>query len=324
MSITRMTRDRVRRSPGVLGLGFALFSALTFSTAGTFADSLMTTGWTPGAVVTFRITIAALLLTGPGVMAMRGRWHGLRAALPSILTFGLVAVAGCQLFFFNAVQRLDVGVALLLEYSGILFVVAYLWLRNGHRPRRLTVIGGAAALAGLVLVLNPGTGSIDALGVFWGLLAGTGLAAYFVLSSRADDALPPIALAWAAMVVGAITLGVLDLLHALPFRMHTGDVVLLHDRMSWVVPVAGLSLVAAAIAYASGIAAARMLGAKLASFVGLTEVLFAVLIAWLLLGQAMDAMQMLGGLVVLAGIALVRADDNAVEVVPSEHELVQA
>jgi drug/metabolite transporter (DMT)-like permease len=81
--------------------------------------------------------------------------------------------------------------------------------------------------------------------------------------------------------------------------------------MSWVVPVVGLSLIAAAIAYAAGITAARLLGAKVSSFVGLTEVLFAVLIAWILLGQAPGVVQVIGGVVVLAGIALVRADETA-------------
>jgi drug/metabolite transporter (DMT)-like permease len=333
MSVTRLTRDRVRDGAlaggagagrhGVLGLGLALFSAATFGTSGTFASSLMSTGWTPGAVVTFRIVLAALLLTGPGVLALRGKWHLLRGAIPSVLAFGLVAVGGCQLFYFNAVQRLDVGVALLLEYSGILLIVLYLWFRRGHRPRRLTVVGGLAALAGLLLVLQPGGGRMDPIGVFWGLLAATGLAVYFVLSSNVDDALPPIALAWAAMVVGALTLTVLDLVHVLPFRVETTDVVLLDRRMSWVIPVVGLSLVAAAIAYASGILAARMLGAKLASFVGLTEVLFGVLIAWLLLGQAPDGLQLLGGLVVLVGIALVRADGSGLPAAVAEPVLVQ-
>ena len=81
-----------------------------------------------------------------------------------------------------------------------------MWVRHGQRPRRLTVIGGVAALVGLVLVLNPTTGGIDPVGVLWGLLAATGLATYFVMSSKDEDALPPIALAWAAMVVGAVTL----------------------------------------------------------------------------------------------------------------------
>ena len=72
-----MTRDG---SHGALGLGLALFSAATFGTAGTFADSLMAIGWTPGAVVTFRIVIAALLLTVPALRALRGRWDEVRAA----------------------------------------------------------------------------------------------------------------------------------------------------------------------------------------------------------------------------------------------------
>jgi drug/metabolite transporter (DMT)-like permease len=305
----------------VLGLGLALFSAATFATAGSFADSLMATGWSPAAVVSFRITIAALLLTLPALRALRGQWQLLRAAVPSVLAFGFVAVAGCQLFFFNAVQRLDVGVALLLEYSGILLVVLWLWARHGHRPRRLTVIGGVAALGGLVLVLHPAGGGIDAVGVFWGLLAGTGLATYFVLSSKTDDVLAPIVLAWAAMCVGALTLIVCDLVHVVPFRTETGEVELLHHHMSWIVPIIGLSLVAAAIAYASGIAATRRLGAKLASFVGLTEVLFAVLFAWAFLGQAPGAWQLVGGVVVLGGIALVRADDTEVELAASEPAL---
>jgi drug/metabolite transporter (DMT)-like permease len=316
-----MTRDG---SHGALGLGLALFSAATFGTSGTFADSLMATGWSPGAVVTFRIAIAALLLTVPAVRALRGRWHEVRAAARSILAFGFVAVAMCQLAFFNAVQHLDVGVALLLEYSGILLIVAFLWVRHGQRPRRLTVIGGVAALVGLMLVLNPTTGGIDPVGVLWGLLAATGLATFYVISSNDQNALPPIALAWAAMVVGAVTLIVLDVARVLPFHVESGDVVLLHDRVSWVVPVIGLSLVAAAIAYAAGIAATRLLGARLASFVGLTEVLFAVLIAWVLLGQQPGALQLAGGVAVLTGIAIVRADDSAVIPAAPEPELVQA
>jgi drug/metabolite transporter (DMT)-like permease len=273
----------------------------------------MATGWTPGAVVTFRVTVAAVLLTPAGIVAMRGRWHLLRRAAPSVLAFGVVAVAGCQLFFFTAIQHLDVGVALLLEYSGILLVVLWLWVRHGQRPRRLTVIGGAAAIGGLVLVLNPGTGGLDPVGVFWGLLAAAGLATYFVLSAHTDNKLPPIALAWAAMVVGSVVLNVCDLAHVVAFRTSTTDVVLLHRSMSWLVPIVGLGLVAAAIAYAAGIAASRLLGAKVASFVGLTEVLFAVLIAWAALGQVPGTLQLIGGVVVLAGIALVRADERPTE-----------
>src|SRR3954447_3720590 len=119
MSITRFAHDGRGRGAAGLGLGLAVLSAAMFGTSGVFADSLMATGWSPGAVVTLRVAIAAVLLTPPALLSLRGRWsrQKLRTALPEVLAFGLVAVAGCQLFFFNAIRRLDVGVALLLEYG---------------------------------------------------------------------------------------------------------------------------------------------------------------------------------------------------------------
>ncbi|MDI5943800.1 EamA family transporter, partial [Micromonospora sp. DH15] len=72
---------------------------------------------------------------------------------------------------------------------------------------------------------------------------------------------------------------------------------------------AGLSLVAAVVAYLTGIAAARILGARLSSFVGLTEGMFAVLIAWLVLGELPTVVQLLGGALIVAGVALVRIDE---------------
>jgi drug/metabolite transporter (DMT)-like permease len=85
---------------------------------------------------------------------------------------------------------------------------------------------------------------------------------------------------------------------------------LLHRHLSWIVPVLELSLVSTVIAYVAGIAAARRLGAKLASFIGMAEVFFAVLYAWLLLGQMPSATEFAGGAFMLAGVILVRVDET--------------
>ena len=69
-------------------------------------------------------------------------------------------------------------------------------------------------------------------------------------------------------------------------------------------------LVSAVIAYVAGIAAARRLGARLASFTGMAEVLFAVLYAWLLLGQMPSPAELTGGALMLTGVILIRADDT--------------
>ncbi|HEY1918939.1 MAG TPA: DMT family transporter [Streptosporangiaceae bacterium] len=293
-----------------IGLLVAAFSALTFSTSGALGTSLIDAGWSPTAAVATRITIAALVLAGPAAWSLRGRWHTLRREAGQVIGYGLFAVAGCQLFYFYALQRLPVGVALMLEYQGIVFVVLWMWLRHGHRPHPLTLAGSAAALAGLVLVLGVlGNAHLNLIGALYGLGAAACLAAYFVLGSHISSDLPPIALASTGMGVGAITLLALGGAGVLPMHVRLAPVNFAGHHVSWLVPVAGLSLVAAVLAYVAGIAAARMLGAKLASFVGLAEVVFAIGIAWLLLGQLPTAVQLGGGALIVAGIALVRLDE---------------
>lgn len=295
---------------GGAGLGLAVASAATFGTSGVFATALIQVGWTPGGAVVTRIALAALVLTVPAVVQLRGKWSLLVSGAVKVCVYGVFAVAGAQLFFFNAIQHLSVGVALLLEYLGILLVVGWLWLRHGQRPRRLTVLGAAAALVGLVLILDlTGSQHLDFVGVLWGLGAGVGLATYFVLSATADDPLPPLAMAWSGMVVAALTLTLAGVVGILPMHAEFTDVRLAGRQLSWVVPVLGVALIATAFAYVTGIGATRRLQAKVASFVGLTEVLFAVIFAWLFLGQLPGALQIVGGVFIVAGVALVRIDE---------------
>jgi drug/metabolite transporter (DMT)-like permease len=150
---------------------------------------------------------------------------------------------------------------------------------------------------------------VDLVGVLWGFGAAVGLATYFVLSAGTDDALPPLVVAWGGLTIGGAVLLLAGAVGVLPLAAPRTDVTLLETQVSWLVPVLGLALVAAVVAYVAGIVAARLLGAKIASFVGLTEVLFAVVFAWVLLGQVLTAGQLLGGVLVVAGIALVRVDE---------------
>jgi drug/metabolite transporter (DMT)-like permease len=292
------------------GLGLALLSAVTFATSGTFARSLIEAGWSAEAAVIARVGIAALVLAVPAAWSLRGRWRVLRHNAGTIGLFGLLAVATAQGCFFNAVRYLPVGIALLLEYLGVILVVGWMWLVHGERPRRLTVAGAAAALLGLVLVLDlTGAGRLDPVGVLWGLGAALGLAGYFVLAARGDAGLPSVALASGGMAVAAATLTALGLLGVLPLRAAFDAVTFAGHRTSWLVPILGLSLVAAVVAYVTGIAGTRILGARLSSFVGLTEVMFAVLIAWLVLGELPTGVQLIGGTLIVAGVALVRLDE---------------
>jgi drug/metabolite transporter (DMT)-like permease len=295
------------------GLAFAVASAFCFGLAGATAAAMFDAGWSAGAAVAIRVALGAVVLSIPALLALRGRWSLVRSNLRLLMMYGILAVAGAQLCYFYAVSYLPVGVALLIEYTSPVGVVVWMWARHGQRPTRLTVVGGAIALVGLALLIDVlGTGvSLDPRGVAWALSAMVGATAYFVLSGRTDAALPPIALAWFGLALAAITVGAVGATGALPLHAATGHVAYRGVELPWFVPVLVLGIVTASLAYLTGIAGVRRLGARLGSFIGLTEVLAAVLFAWLLLAQLPTALQWFGGVLVLGGVVIVKWGEPA-------------
>jgi drug/metabolite transporter (DMT)-like permease len=305
------------------GLGFAVLSALSFGLSGSFAKGLLESGWTAAGAVTVRVAVAALVLLVPALVVLRGRWSLLARNLPVIAGYGLVAVAGCQLAYFNAVDHMQVGVALLIEYTAPVLVVSWMWLRHGQKPGLLTLVGALLAAAGLVLVLDLISGAdLSPLGVAWALGATVGAAVYFILSASEDNGLPPIVLAAGGLVLGAAALVVAGALGVVRLGASTNEVSYDSLTVAWWLPVLALGVVTAAVAYVTGIAASRRLGSRLASFVALLEVLFALLAAWVLLDELPRAVQFVGGLLILAGVVVVKLGEPGSRSAGTAHEPV--
>ena len=244
--------------------------------------------------------------------ALRGRWGVLRANAWLLVLFGAGPVAGAQFAYFSAVERMDVGPALLIEYTAPAAVVVWLWLRRGERPRPLTVAGAGIAALGLVLVLDLLSGADLALGgVLWALAAMVGAASYFVLSATPRSGLPPVALAGAGLAVGALELLLLGVVGILPLDATTISPVYADSGVAWWVPLVGLGVVTAGLAYTTGIAASRRLGSRLASFVALLEVVAGVTFAWLLLDQLPSTLQLAGGALIIAGVVVVKLGEGS-------------
>jgi len=189
-------------------------------------------------------------------------------------------------------------------------------------PKVVVLVGSVIALGGLVLVVSPGgAGSFDLLGLAFAAIAMVGCAVYYVLAARPSDGLPPIALAAFGLLGGGVSLGVVGLVGVVPFTATFGDVNVLGSPQPFWVPLIVVGIVATAVAYAASITATEMLGSRLASFAGLLEVVSAALYAWLLLGEGLTILQLLGGALILAGIAFVRSERVEEELAIAQPEL---
>ncbi|MCP2160660.1 Threonine/homoserine efflux transporter RhtA [Williamsia serinedens] len=298
-----------------VGLAFALVSALSFGLSGAIARPMLETGWSPGAVVTLRIAIGVVVVLPWGVASLRGRWSLLARNAPTVVVYGLLAVAAAQFCYFSAVRSMQVAPALLIEFTSPAAVVLWLWVRRSQRPSGLTGVGVAICAVGLVLVLDLMSSSttVSGTGVAWAFGAMIGAAAYFLISADDDSGLPPLALATAGLVVGAMVLGLLGVVGAMPMRIGTGDVAYAGVTMSPWVAVPVLGVVTAATAYVTGVLGARRLGPRVASFVGLSEALAGVVWSWALLAELPRPVQFGGGALILLGVVAVKLGERSSE-----------
>jgi drug/metabolite transporter (DMT)-like permease len=301
------------------GMIFAVASAFTFGMAGALGKSLIEAGWSPTAAVVARLTGGALVMAVVATILRRGWVREALSHKGTVIAYGAIPIAGAQLCYFNAVTYLPVGVALLLEYAAPLLVVGWVWATTRRRPSTLTLAGVAIAIAGITLVLGlfgPGshTGAqISLAGIAWGMGAAVCAACYFVMSDKASadgTGLHSITLATGGLVVGAATVALLGVSGVMPLAFTSHGTTLAGLTTSWLVPVIALAIVPTAMAYTFGIMGIARLQPRFASLVGLSEVMFAVLSAWALLGEAITGIQLLGGAVVLAGLALARQGDR--------------
>ena len=303
----------MERRNSVSGLVFAVTAALAFGVGGPFVRPLLEAGWSSSAAVLARCAGTLVVLLVPALLLLRGRWGVLRRNWRTVLAYGAFAVVGTQLLYYSAITRMPVGAALLIEYLAPVLLVGWTWLRTRRRPGARVLAGSVLAIAGLLLVVDLGGGGVDPVGPILALIAAVGVAIYYVINARLDPELHPIVLLAAAMLVGCVLLLLLAAVGITPLTFAFGDVVLAGLVAPWWLSAGVVVLISTSTAYLLGIAGGARLGSRVASFVGLFEVLFAVLAAWTLLGDLPAPIQLAGGVLILAGVVLVKLQREASE-----------
>lgn len=291
----------------VTGFFLAVGSAASFALSGIFASALMEAGWSAGAATTARITLAALTLLAPTVILLRGKWGLVKRAWVQILLFGVLAVAGCQLAFFLAVQYIPPSLALLIEFMGPVLLMLWMWASTRIPPSFVTILGALLAIGGLIAISGVVVGgALHPLGIFFALIAAVGNAAYYATGARSDHGIPPIPFVGLGLIVASVVLIAFDVTGVLPFAVTKQPVTLAGiDAPAWVA-VAGMVLISTVLSYVLGVGASRILGATMASFTGYSEPMFGIVWTIVLLAVVPTGSQWLGAALIIAGVVTVK------------------
>jgi drug/metabolite transporter (DMT)-like permease len=253
-----------------------------------------------GAAVCLMVAVA---LIRPRTLRVRPR------ELAFLAVSGVIGIGLVQWFYFVAIARLPVGLALLLEYLAPVIVVV--WVRFVRRESVRARIWAALALSvtGLVVVAEAWEGlQLDGIGLLAGLAAAASLAAYYLTSERGLGRRDPLSLAAWTFTAAAVFWSVLQPWWTFPWERLTALVPLPGplpdaDAPAWLL-VGWVVVLGTVVPYALILAALRSLGSARTGLLGMAEPVLAAAVAWAILGEALSPVQLLGGAVVLTGIVL--------------------
>ena len=291
-----------------MGYLFALLSAALFGANGTTTKLLVLGGLEPQQLTMFRSMGTAALAGAVLLIVNRTAFRMPPRQLLTMAILGITGIALLQAFYGGSLGRLPVGIALLLEYTGVLLValVGFFVFKEKVKARLWVAIG--LVLAGMVVVAQLWDSTLDPLGVVLALGAAVMLTIYFVVGERQVAATSPLAVAfWTGLFAAAFWAIFSGWWRLSPtIFVKPIDVGGSHGHLDvplWV-PLTSALVLGSFLPFLLGFYALKHLPATAAGIVASSEVLFAFLVAWLWLGEGLDLIQLLGAAVVLVGIML--------------------
>jgi drug/metabolite transporter (DMT)-like permease len=268
-----------------------------------------------------RATGAALLLMAAVALLRPSALRTNRTELGFLAVFGILGLAFVQLFYFVGIRRLDIGIALVIQYLAPVFVA--LWARfYVHEPvRRRLWLAIALSLLGLSLVVElwGGGSALDGLGVLACLVTALAYAAYVLMAERSLEEGRDVysLLAW-GFSFAALFWAVVQPWWSFPVEIVDGSVSLLGRFDDATAPVwlllAYIVVLGTVVPFILLVSALHHVPATRVTIVAMLEPVLAAIVAWIWLGEELAAVQIVGGLIVLIGVVLAqtsRGEDRA-------------
>jgi drug/metabolite transporter (DMT)-like permease len=284
----------------------ALLGAAGFATSGPLSESVLAAGVSPMELSQVRQTVsAAVLLLVVGLLRPRVLRIRLRQ-LPMLAVYGITSYLLLQTLYFEAISRIPIGIALLIQFTAPVWVALWVRVVRGTRLPTVTWAGLVLVMTGLVLVgqVWSGGGGLNLVGM--AAAAGTALCltCFYLFAERGLSDFEPMSLVTWGAVSAAVMFAIIRPIWSFPFgRLAAGGGLPQFPQHIWVL-VLVVGVFSTALPAVSEVAAMRYLSSPTASVLGTAEVVLGALLAWLLIDEALTGPQVIGGLIVLAGIAL--------------------
>jgi drug/metabolite transporter (DMT)-like permease len=296
-----------RKHP-TLGVILAISSTLLFGLNASTTKVLIDSGISAEQLTLMRSGAVALLaglalaVTSP--KSFKITWR----EVPFFAVFGVVGVGLMQWAYSNAVANLQVGVALLIEYTAIVIVPIATYLLFKEKVRGRIWIAVALVLGGLAIVAKPWSTGLNPEGVTYGFMAAVFLSAYFIMGERVQrkrDALSTMFYAFSvASIFWAITMS-FQQVTPIDFSRSLN----LTENLSAInLPTWGLllfvMLFGSFVPMLLTFSAMRHLSASAVGIASTSETVFAFVFGYLWLSQLIDLSQAIGGALVIIGIVV--------------------
>ena len=294
-----------KSSRTLIGYTYMTVGLFFFAVNGPVAKLALINGLESAQLSAFRIEGAFVFLLIAALFTSRKELRVKRNEILPLIGYGFFGVAMTQFLYFVAIKRIEVGVALIIEYTAPLFVALYVRFVMKKEVSKRVWFSLLLALIGLSLITQVWTGSkLDPFGVLCAFGAAIALAIYFIGGEPLAAKRNPIALTALSMGVGAIFWIVVQPWWTLPWNLLSNPVSLPHELGS-----VSLGLIVAYIVIFGTVApfwlyfiAFKYLDSQKAAIFGLLEPVGASITALFLLGESFIGIQILGGALVLIGV----------------------
>jgi drug/metabolite transporter (DMT)-like permease len=291
-----------------VGYVYALCAALLFGTNGSVTKVIIAAGLDPAQLTLFRVSGTAVIAAVVLLVVNRGAFRVTWRQLGLLAILGITGVALLQYTYAVAVSLLPVGITLLIEYTAVLMValVAFFFFHEKVRARLWVAIG--FVLVGLAIVAQIWASELVPLGVLMAFSAAVCLAIYFLLGEREVGKTSPMAVAFWTMTASAVFWGIFSGWWTIDPTLFTTPVSMSGNlaglELPLLIPLLWNVVMGSFLPFFLSLLALKHLTATAAGVVASAEVIFAFIVAWLWLGEGLGPVQIVGAVVVLAGIVL--------------------